>query len=111
MLYPEFNQYRSEQGAYKGLVNCYLSHNGHLFYVDASFHAALENYSIKRKEDYDRLLQRIYEIIEEKPVFLTGNFEGIEVFLDGYTYVDIDDVANSLKILLRDDNRPSDYGD
>lgn len=71
----------------------------------------LGSYAVKRQEGYQKLLDEIYRIVEEKPVFLTGNYEGIEAFLDGYTYVDLEDVANKLGILLRDDNRPSDYGD
>ncbi len=111
MLYPEFNQYKPTPGAYKGLVNAYLSKSGLTFYADASFHALLGSYAVKRQEGYQKLLDEIYRIVEEKPVFLTGNYEGIEAFLDGYTYVDLEDVANKLGILLRDDNRPSDYGD
>ncbi len=111
MLYPEFNQYQPSEGVYKGFINAYVSNSGYVFYADSAFHDLLKIYEIKAAEEYPKLLERIYQIIEEKPVFLTGDFEAIPEYLDGYTYVDLDDVANRLGILLRNDNRPTDYGD
>jgi len=112
MLYPEFGQYKSQLNNINPLVNCYLGDNGIPFYVEPGFHAQLMVYKERKPEAYEDLLKEIANIIKKKErVVFTGDYEDSALELESYIYLEVEDIANGIGVIFRDDNRPSDYGD
>ena len=46
-----------------------------------------------------------------KKVIFVGDFENYFTEKDGYTYLELIDITNKLKIFVEDKSRGSDYGD
>lgn len=112
MLYQEFSQYKEEKSPFGAFARAYLSPSGKVFYVEPGFHVSLLVYKDRLEEDYPRLLKEIYRLIEERgSMYFCSNSENVVSPLEGYSYLEVEDIANRLNIILGDDNRPSDYGD
>ncbi|MCR4562118.1 MAG: hypothetical protein K5694_02815 [Bacilli bacterium] len=112
MLYPEFAQYENYPDPDNSLVNRYKNAAGHIFYVEPGFYYALIGLKDKKLDDYERILDGIYQEIEanEKLVF-TGNYETPFIEKEGYIYREITDITDPLHVFVEDKSRGSDYGD
>jgi len=112
MIYPEFNQYKAFLDKENPFCNAYLSHAGHLFYVEPGFYEGMKGYQEKRPERYQDLLHGIYDVIEKNAkIVFTWNFESPFVLKEDFIYREISDIADPLGIYVEDKSRGSDYGD
>lgn len=112
MNYPEFDKYTLLVDEENHLINLYRTDDGHLFYVEPGFYDGLLGLLDKKKDDRERILNKIDEIVKknEKVVF-TGNYEAPYIDKEGYIYREITDITDPLQIFVEDKSRGSDYGD
>ena len=112
MKYPEFEQYTQVEDSENSLVNKYVTKEGHIFYVEPGFYYGMLGYKDKKEEEYPRILEAIYKVIEEnEKVVFTGNYETPFLDKEGYIYREISDISDPLCIFVEDKSRGSDYGD
>lgn len=112
MLYEEFAQYKEIKSPYGAFLKAYLNYKGKTFYVEPGFHVGLLVYKDRMEESYPLLLKEIYRLIDEVgEVYFTSNADAIENPFEGYRYLEVEDIANRIGVILADDNRPADYGD
>ena len=112
MTYPEFNQYESFVDPSNPFCNAYKTKEGHIFYVEPGFYDGMRGFKEKRREDYPKILEAIYDYVSkhEKTVF-TWDFENPFMIKEGYLYREIHDFTDPLQIFVEDKSRGSDYGD
>ena len=112
MTYPEFNQYESFIDPDNPFCNAYKTKEGHTFYVEPGFYDGMKGFEEKRREDYPRILEAIYEVIaKNERVIFTWDFESPFMLKEGFIYREIHDITDPLQIFVEDKSRGSDYGD
>lgn len=112
MVYPEFGKYKKIIDPIQPLCNAYEDEKGHRVYVEPGFYDGMLGFKEKRHEDYERILDAIYDCVEENPcVILTADFENPWIHKEGYIYREILDFTDPLGIFVEDKSRGSDYGD
>jgi hypothetical protein len=112
MLYPEFGQYKSFVDPSNPLINAYRTDGGHVFYVEPGFYYALKAFKDKKTADFDRIMDRIAQIVATNPnVIFTGSYETPFFSKSGFVYREITDITDFLGIFMEDKSRPCDYGD
>lgn len=112
MIYEEWRNYNQMVDLRFKEVKCYKNEKGNLFYVEPSFYSGLQKLKDLYPDRYQDFLDEINSIIEKNKVsiFCIDMDEAI-VDLKDAKYVSIEDIANSLKIIIDFKSRGSDYGD
>ncbi len=111
MKYEEFKKYKPYPQE-NSLVKAYQDEHGHVFYVEPGFYYALEGFKERKKEEYPRILERIYSEIAKYPLLVfTSNYESPFFEKEGCIYREITDITDPLNIFVEDKSRGSDYGD
>jgi hypothetical protein len=112
MTYPEFGQYKSFVDPENPLCNAYSDQKGHVFYVEPSFYYGLCGYKEKRADRFAEIMAQIEQAIKTNPkTVFVGDYEHPFVKKDGFVYLEIQDIADPLRIYVEDKSRGSDYGD
>lgn len=112
MLYKEFNQYKSIKNPLNPLCHYYEDEEGNSFFVEPGFYTAIMGYEDKSPDKLPLILNKMDELIKKNHhIVFTADYENPFVNIDGYIYLEIEDITNPLGVTWVDDSRPSDYGD
>lgn len=112
-MYEEWNNLKQVNDPNNPFTPCFVLPSGEEFYVEPSFYTQLTNFKeIYSIDDYHRIIQRMNElVIERKKVIFTYDFESPFIHKEGFIYLEFLDITDSLKIMIDDKSRGSDYGD
>ena len=113
MRMNDFDKYKKPNDKNNPFCDLYELENGERFYIEPVFHTQLQGFSELRNEEYDRIIERMLEVvIKNKKVVFVGNFEFPQTVVDdSYIFLEITDITDPLKIYVEDKSRGSDYGD
>lgn len=112
MKYEEWSKYKQMIDLRFKEVKCYKNLEGNIFYIEPSFYSGLQMIKDLYPDRYQEFLDEIDSIVNKNKVsvFCIDMDEAI-VDLKDAKYVSIEDIANSLKIIIDFKSRGSDYGD
>lgn len=101
MEFKEFKDFKiNENSLYKSVSASYVIEDS-IFYVEPSFHTQLINLEIQYKDEFDKIINSIKEIVlKNKKVIFTGNFDSPLLNIEGFIYRDIEDVLAYNKLTL-----------
>lgn len=112
MLYKEFNQYKSIKNPLNPLCHYYEDEEGNSFFIEPGFYTAIMGYEDKAPDKLPLILNKMDELIQKNHhIVFTADYENPFINIDGYIYLEIEDITNPLGVTWVDDSRPSDYGD
>lgn len=82
------------------------------FIMEPAFYTQLKNLEPLYPDKFNLVIETINKVVKEKKkVFFTLDYESPFIELEGYIYLEIEDILDSLKIFVEDKSRGSDYGD
>lgn len=112
MEYIEWKDCKKNLDSKSSLCPGYILSDGSRFIMEPGFYGQLQNFKNVFPERYDEVIKAINERVKKnKKVFFTTEVEAPYVELKDYIYLEITDILDSLKILVEDKSRGSDYGD
>lgn len=113
MNYEEFKEFEKVVDKDNPLTPCFRFKSGETFYVEPAFYTQLSNFKeLYNIDDFNRIVEKMKSIVKErKHVIFTYDYENPFTKKDGYIYLELLDVTDSLKIFIEDKSRGSDYGD
>ena len=82
------------------------------FYFEPMVYTQLQGFKERHEDKFSLIIdEMINRVKKNKRVVFVGDFESYYEEIDGYIYLEITDITNSLKIFVEDKSRGSDYGD
>ena len=82
------------------------------FYFEPMVYTQLEGFKERHEDKFPLIIDTLIERVKKnKHVVFVGDFESYFEEIDGYIYLEITDITNSLQIFVEDKSRGSDYGD
>ena len=82
------------------------------FYFEPMVYTQLQGFKERHEDKFSLIInEMIKRVKKNKHVVFVGDFESYYEEIDGYIYLEITDITNSLKIFVEDKSRGSDYGD
>ena len=82
------------------------------FYFEPMVYTQLQGFKERYEDKFSLIIdEMINRAKKNKHVVFVGDFESYYEEIDGYIYLEITDITNSLKIFVEDKSRGSDYGD
>ena len=112
MNYVDFQEYKLE----KDLANPFTPHfvvsAETDFYVEPVVFTQLSGFKERHPDKYHLIIEEMKSTVKRlNKVIFVGDFENYFTEKDGYTYLELTDITNKLKIFVEDKSRGSDYGD
>lgn len=113
--YEEWNDRKLLIDLRNRFCQCYQNDDGSIFYIEPAFYTTLENFKILYKEHYQKLLDKMDEIVKRnRVVVFTADEDDPLTHTSSEQhaiYLTITDVANMINVIISDNSRGSDYGD
>lgn len=111
MEYIEFSDLKIDLSV-SSLIPKFILDDGSSFFMEPSFYSQLQGVKSRFKERYNEVINSLLNIVKKHhKVYFTSNFEEYLLDVDGYIYLEIEDILNPLNIFPEDKSRGSDYGD
>lgn len=113
MNQPEFEKYKSLSDPHNPFCSLYELDDGSSFYIEPIFYTHLKAYEEHFKDRYQEILDKMEEVVRRnKKVVFTGNYECPQTEVEGYIFLEIQDITNPLQIFIDDKSNPdSDWKD
>ena len=93
-------------------ATCYKNDDGSIFYIEPQFYTYLQGYKMQRPECYQKLLDKMDEIVRKnKLVVFVGQEDNPLVVSEHAIFLTAMDVADQAQVLIQPESRGSDYGD
>ena len=110
--YEEFKHLKVIEDKHNPFCTLYEYDDGSRFYIEPAYYTQLLGFKERREEDYPRILKRMEEVVRKnKRVVFTAEYENPQTDVDGYIFLEINDITDPLNIYVEDKSRGSDYGD
>ena len=112
MRYEAFEKYQIvKDDNHPFLVHVIVDENSD-FYFEPMVYTQLEGFKERHKDKYQLIIDTLIERVKRnKHVVFISDYEAYFEEIEGYIYLEITDITNSLKIFVEDKSRGSDYGD
>ena len=112
MNFEEFKEYKCLKDQLHPFSPHYIVNDEDDFYIEPVCFTQLQGFKERHPDKYDLIIETLKKrVLELKKVVFVGDFENYFTEIDGYVYMEITDITNSLKIFVEDKSRGSDYGD
>ena len=112
MKYEFFKDYKVEINKEHPFLVRVVVDNESDFYFEPMVYTQLEGFKERHEDKFSLIIEEIINRVKKnKHVVFVGDFESYYEEIDGYIYLEITDITNSLKIFVEDKSRGSDYGD
>ena len=112
MNYEEFKEFKELKYDKTNLVKFFQFDSGETFFIEPPFYTQLMGLKEIYPNDFDKVLNQIKKIAKQrKYVGFVYDFENPFIQIDGYVYLEISDITDSVKVFYEDKSRGSDYGD
>lgn len=112
MKYIEFEHLKQIEDTSNPFSSLYELESGEMFYIEPVFYTMLQGFKDHHPDKYQIIIDEIIKRVKQnKKVVFTGNYECPLTNVDGYVFLEINDITDPLKIFVEDKSRGSDYGD
>lgn len=112
MKYIEFEHLKQIEDKDNPFSSLYELESGERFYIEPVFYTMLQGFKDHHPDKYPTIIEEIIKTVKQnKKVVFTGNYECPLTNVDGYVFLEINDITDPLKIFVEDKSRGSDYGD
>lgn len=113
MTHEEFKNLKTLNDPKNPFSTLYVLDSGESFYVEPAFFTQLHGFKERHTaENYQKILDEMINLVKKnKKIVFTANFDCPQTDVDGYIFLEINDVTDPLKIFVEDKSRGSDYGD
>lgn len=110
--YPEWEGKQILIDLKNRFATCYKNDDGSMFYIEPQFYTYLQGYKMHRPEYYQKILDKMDEIVRKnKVVVFVGQEENPLVDAEGAIYLTAMDVADMAQVLIENEPTGSNYGD
>ena len=112
MKYVEFENLKQIEDKNNPFSSLYELETGERFYIEPVFYTMLKGFKDHHPDKYPLIVEEILKVAKKNgKVVFTGNYECPLTNVDGYVYLEINDITDPLHIFVEDKSRGSDYGD
>ena len=112
MKYVEFENLKQIEDKNNPFSSLYELETGESFYIEPVFYTMLQGFKDHHPDKYPLIVEEILKSVKKnQKVVFTGNYECPLTNVEGYVYLEINDITDPLKIFVEDKSRGSDYGD
>ena len=112
MNHVDFKEYKLEKDEANPFSPHFIISEEIDFYVEPVVFTQLNGFKERHPDKYHLIIEEIKNTVKRlKKVIFVGDFENYFTEKDGYTYLELIDITNKLKIFVEDKSRGSDYGD
>lgn len=112
MNYEEFSDLKEIKNDKTKLIKFFQFDTGETFFIEPPFYTQLMSLKEIYPGDFEKVLNQIKILAKQrKYVGFVYDFEHPFIQIDGYIYLEISDVTDSVKVFYEDKSRGSDYGD
>lgn len=112
MNYEDFQEYKLVKDAKNPFTPHFVINDEVDFYMEPVCFTQLQGFKERHSDKYDLIIKTLKnKVLSLKKVVFVGDFENYFTEVEGYTYLEIVDITNSLQIFVEDKSRGSDYGD
>jgi len=112
MNYEEFSELEEIKNSSTSLVKFFKFDTGETFFIEPPFYTQLMSLKEIYPLEFPKVLSQIKNLVKQrKYVGFVYDFENPFIQIDGYIYLEISDVTDSVKVFYEDKSRGSDYGD
>ena len=112
MKYEEFKDLKEIKDSNNPFSTLYQLETGEKFYIEPVFYTMLRGFKDHHPNEYHRIIDKMIELVKEnKKVVFTGNYDCPLTNVEGFIYLEINDMTDPLQIFVEDKSRGSDYGD
>ncbi len=112
MKYEEFKDLKVIEDKANPFSTLYELDGGERFYIEPAFYTQLMGFKTFQPDNFSRIIDEIFRLVKKnKRIVFTASYDYPQTDVDGYIYLEIEDVCNPLHIYAEDKSRGSDYGD
>ena len=112
MKYEEFKDLKEIKDPHNPFCTLYELDGGERFYIEPVFYTMLQGFKDHHPDKYPLIVEEILKSVKKnQKVVFTGNYECPLTNVEGFVYLEINDITDPLKIFVEDKSRGSDYGD
>ena len=112
MNYVDFQEYKLEKDSSNPFTSHFVVSEEVDFYVEPVVFTQLNGFKERHPDKYHLIVEEMKNTVKRlKKVIFVGDFENYFTEKDGYTYLELTDITDKLKIFVEDKSRGSDYGD
>lgn len=112
MSYEDFKEYKLVKDPANPFTPHFVINDEVDFYMEPVCFTQLQGFKERHPDKYDLIIKTLKnKVLSLKKVVFVGDFENYFTEVEGYTYLEIIDITNSLQIFVEDKSRGSDYGD
>ena len=111
-MYEDFKEFKLDKDSANPFTPHFVIDEGTDFYVEPVVFTQLSGFKERHPDKYHLIIEEMINRVKKlKKVIFVGDFENYFTEKDGYTYLELIDITDSLKIFVEDKSRGSDYGD
>ena len=112
MKYVEFENLKQIEDKNNPFSSLYELETGERFYIEPVFYTMLQGFKDHHPDKYPLIVEEILKSVKKnQKVVFTGNYECPLTNVEGFVYLEINDITDPLQIFVEDKSRGSDYGD
>ena len=112
MKYEEFQDLKELKDDNNPFSTLYQLDSGELFYIEPVFYTMLKGFKDHHPDKIPLIVGEMLRVVKQnKKVVFTGNYDCPLTNVEGFIYLEINDITDPLKIFVEDKSRGSDYGD
>ena len=112
MKYEEFENLKQLEDKKNPFSTLFELETGERFYIEPVFYTMFKGFKDHHPDKIHLIVEEMLKVVREnKKVVFTGNYECPLTNVEGYIYLEINDITDPLQIFVEDKSRGSDYGD
>ena len=112
MKYEEFENLKQLEDKKNPFSTLFELETGERFYIEPVFYTMFKGFKDHHPDKIHLIVEEMLKVVREnKKVVFTGNYECPLTDVEGYIYLEINDITDPLQIFVEDKSRGSDYGD
>lgn len=112
MNYKEFSDLKEVKSDITNLVKFFQFESGETFFIEPPFYTQLMSLKEIYPNEFPKVLNQIKKIAKQrKYVGFVYDFDNPFIQIEGYIYLEISDITDSVGVFYEDKSRGSDYGD
>lgn len=112
MKYKEFEQFEIIEDKKNPFSTLLKVDDNSFFYIEPAFYSQLEGFKERHRDKFGLIIDEMIRLVKKNhKIVFTANYDYPQTEVDGYIFLEINDVTDPLKIYVEDKSRGSDYGD
>ena len=112
MRYVEFENLNRIEDKNNPFSTLYELETGERFYIEPVFYTMFCGFKDHHPGKTGEIINAMLKVVRDnKRVVFTGNYDCPLTNVEGYVFLEINDITDPLKIFVEDKSRGSDYGD